>query len=311
VATPILLESKTQPHDVFDPWSGSPVTNWTELNKRINEILALHGGESLVWRGVVDADWGLYSSLYRRLKMTRAKIQDKDMLNIESQILERARKSWRFDNLSAMEIFAQVQHYGGPTRLLDVTLNPLIASWFAVEQKRHEDGQVRIDVDSRIFCFYVGEFVNLSDWGGPDIPWAKWQDLASRKAKDWGTGEVRRVWRPPAYNERISAQNGAFLIDGVPFTYPGSNQFTKGPGMVNDRWRIGAIRDASSIPMKLNDPSRQRQTAKSTPAFTFKIAATARDEIRERLERNYGYSAASLYSDLFGLAQFATPQLPI
>jgi|ERR1017187_34473 hypothetical protein len=233
------------------------------------------------------------------------------MLEVEQQILERARKLWRFDNLSPMEIFAHIQHYGGPTRLLDVSQNPLIAAWFAVEQKRDEDGNIIKDVDSRIFCFYVGQFVNLSDWGGSEISWSSWQNLANRVANDWGTGEVRRVWRPPAYNERISAQNGAFLIDGVPFAYAGSNLFTKGPGLIQERWRIGEIRDASSVPMKLNDASRQRQTPRSTPAFTFKIAASARNEIRDRLERNYGYSAASLYSDLSGLAQFAAPHLPL
>lgn len=310
VTKPILFESATNASAVFDPWSGKPVRGWTELHDRLDQILEMHGSELLVWRGVTDATWGLYSSLYRRLKKTKAKVEERDMLAAEFRILTKARRQWRFDQMSSLEILAHIQHYGGPTRLLDVTENPLIASWFAVEEARDEDGDLATDVDSRVFCFYVGENIGLDDWGGRKLRWQDWLTTKDRKDNDWGTGSVRRVWRPPAYNERISAQNGAFLLDGVPFAYPGFNQFTKAPGDSGSRWRIKEIRDVSSIPIKLNDSARAKQTERSTPAFTFRIDKRARKEIRERLEQNYGYSAGSLYSDLYGLAQYAAPELP-
>jgi hypothetical protein len=130
-----LLASSATPALFFDPWSDRPVTNWAQLNSRIDLILRKHGDSPLVWRGVVDAEWGLYSSLYRRLKRISAHVTEREMLSEELKILIKARREWRLDGLSALEIMAHVQHYGGPTRLLDVTENPLIAAWFAVEQK--------------------------------------------------------------------------------------------------------------------------------------------------------------------------------
>lgn len=307
---PILKESASDPTEVFDPWSGAIVTTWDELHERISTILTVHGDVPLVWRGVSDARWGLYSSLYRRLKKTKAKVQESDMVAAEVHLLKRARSEWRFDEMSSLEILAHVQHYGGATRLLDVTENPLIASWFAVEELFNDDGQATPDVDSRVYCFYVGDYIGLDEWGGRSLRWHDWGERQDRLENDWGTGAARRVWRPPAYNQRISAQNGGFILDGVPFSYPGANKFHKAPGDFNSRWKIGEVRDAGSIPFRLNDPARAKQTAGSTPAFTFRIAAEARRPIRDRLQINYGYSAASLYSDLFGLAQYSDPGLP-
>jgi hypothetical protein len=265
----------------------------------------------LVWRGVVDADWGLYSSLYRRLKKLSPHVSEDEMLREELRILIKARSEWRLDGMSALEILAHIQHYGGPTRLLDVTENPLIAAWFAVEKKWMDDGTAEPEQDCRVFCFYVGEYIELDQaWSGRMPPWLDWTEAGTRRLNNWGTGLVRRVWRPPAYNARISAQNAAFLLDGVPFAYPGGNQASKAPGRNSDRWAIAELRDASSIPIKLNQASLTRQTDNSTPAFTFRIAGSARKEIRDRLELNYGYSPGSLYADLFGLAQNAAPHLP-
>ncbi len=308
---PPLFASAVRPADIFDPWSADPVTTWDQLNSRIDTILRKHGESPLVWRGVSDSSWGLYSSLYRRLKKASPNVSEEDLVKEELGLLARARREWRLDHMGALEIFAHIQHYGGPTRLLDVTSNPLIAAWFAVEQKWLESGDPEPDTDGRVFCFYVGEYVELDqEWGARIPPWVNWLDNPTRKIHNWGTGQVRRVWRPPAYNARISAQNAAFLLDGAPFGFEGSNTFTKAPGQT-DRWTVAELKDASSIPLKLNQAGRSRATEHSTPAFSFTIARSARASIRKRLEEHYGYSPASLYADLFGLAQNAAPHLPL
>lgn len=46
------------------------------------------------------------------------------MVPAERELLRIARNSWRFDNLLALETYARVQHFDGPTRSIDVTKNP-------------------------------------------------------------------------------------------------------------------------------------------------------------------------------------------
>ncbi len=311
MAQPILFESTTRPADVFDPWAGDTVSSWSELHARIDEINERHGQGDLYWRGVTDATFGLYSSLYRRLKCTRRAVTEDLMVSEEKRILSRARRDWRFDNMSALEIFAHIQHYGGPTRLLDVTKNPLIAAWFAVEQQYRPDGSPAPPTDARMFCFYGGDGIGLeSQWGSRTPAWFDWTSTKERREHSWGDGTNRRIWVPPAYNPRIPAQNAAFIVDGVPFSYGGSNGFTMGPGHIDKRWHIGPLRDAGSIPFKPNDHTRAKQTDRSTPAFTIRIGSGAVSQIRDRIERDYGYSVSSLYGDLYGMATKVSPHLP-
>lgn len=295
---------------IFDPWAGAKIFSWRDLRQRIDDITSLYGQNELFWRGVQNADWGLESSLYRRLKLSKTDVTEPDLIKAEIEILKQARRDWRFDQLDAIEIFAHIQHYGGPTRLLDVSSNPLIASWFAVEDRRGLDGNVLPEQDARVFCFVSKSETSLSNLKGDIPPWHLWTSTDLRKSNDWGTGRNRRFWRPPAYNERISAQNAAFLLDGVYFGYPGSNTFTKAPGDIQNRWKADEIRSVSSIPIKLNDSTKRIQRNDSAPVFNFVIDKSAQTEIRKMLESNYGYSKASIYGDLYGLAQHVLPNLP-
>jgi hypothetical protein len=45
------------------------------------------------------------------------------------------------------------------------------------------------------------------------------------------------------------------------------------------------------------------------PAFTFRITAAAKKEIRDRLTTVFGYSHATIYPDYPGFAEFGTPLL--
>jgi DNA-binding IclR family transcriptional regulator len=41
----------------------------------------------------------------------------------------------------------------------------------------------------------------------------------------------------------------------------------------------------------------------SFTTYTIRISATAKPEIREALERGYGYNASTIYPDIMGLAE--------
>jgi hypothetical protein len=294
----------------FQPWE-TMVANWAQAQDGINKIIGLASGSkprNLVWRGVHDATYPLHSSLYRRIFVkTGTPPEEKDVVSFEQKLLKRCRENWRFDNLNALEMLAQIQQHGGPTRLLDVTFNPLIALWFAVEQKYDEYGTPQKDLDGRIFAFDVtNRQIELDDtWGKRDLPWT------TAPHANWRRG-LPNLWRPPSYNERIPAQNAAFLVGGVPLVGRGDNAryYRKGPGDGTSRgtWSKVDVGRSISVTVKMNSLHRKLRD-KATPTFTLRIAGNKKQEIRTVLERNFGYNSSSLYPDLFGLATYGANEI--
>lgn len=299
------------------------IESMEDLNKAIRILTEKAQAVPLVWRGQQNADWALHSSLFRSLA-ERAGVKapqkrpkgvqpfptEDDMIAAEVAILRVARESWRFEGLSALETFARLQHHGAPTRLLDVSRNPYIAAWFAVESHDDEDGS-----DARLFALATrpvprpGEPTErLHGLVGPlsssrEPFWHALVDNRERQAADWGTGANRRVWVPPEYDPRIAAQNAAFVLDGVPMiSSRTSRHFKTSDGQY---WSKADLLASSSLYARMYSPTR-RPPANATglaPTFSFRITASAKEEIRRMLERWFSYSRATIYPDIGGLAQ--------
>lgn len=289
-------------HPFFGPWE-SVASSWEDFSRLLDTVEAISTKRrTLVWRGMSNSTYALHSSLYRRLLKTKGTPPTElQLVNAEMKILDAARNKWRFGNLSALEILANIQHYGGQTRFIDVTFNPLIALWFAVEAQSEHFGQSKPETDGRILAFdATARFLNFDDfWGGHDLPWADFQPV------DWGM-QLPTVWRPPSYNDRIAAQNSAFLVGGVPSVRSGTNaKYRKGPGdgQSTGTWRIQDVRAATSVSLSMNTTTRVVQE-RATPTFTIRISASAKREIRTVLATRFGISHASMYPDLQGLARF-------
>lgn len=301
------MDNRTTAEEFFAPWE-SLAHDWISSRDSIEGVINIStSSRDLVWRGVSNASYPLHSSLYRKLQNKLGHPPtEQQMVSSETRILRAARNSWRFDNLSALEIFAQIQHYGGPTRLLDVTYNPLIALWFAVEEKFDEHGAPLPDVDGRLFAFDATRSQLKLDetWGGYGLPWI------DKTIEEWST-KLPSLWRPPEYNPRISAQNSAFLVGGVPMVMNGTNaRYRKGPGdgQSSGAWKIDQVRLATSVTLSMNTVERKPQV-RSTPTFTVRISDCAKAPIRRVLEEHFGYSSASLYPDLYGLSKYGTSSL--
>ncbi|MCA0217092.1 MAG: FRG domain-containing protein [Actinobacteria bacterium] len=293
----------------FEPWE-RVANGWDECLGEINNILTISTARrDLAWRGVANSAHALHSSLYRRFMSAKNVAPDEaEVVKFELALLSAARKRWRFDNLSALETLAHLQHYGGPTRLLDVSFNPLVALWFAVEQKHDAAGVARPDTDGRLIVFDATDRqIDLdARWGGHELPWT------AQPNDNWRRG-LPLVWRPPSYNDRIPAQNSAFLIGGVPLVRAGDNsKYRKAPGNAGTAgyWAIDEVRQATSVTLSMNSLERHPQ-AGAKPTFTLRILAEKKNEVRAKLENHYGLNAASIYPDLFGLARYGADRIAL
>ncbi|WP_313600906.1 FRG domain-containing protein, partial [Aeromicrobium phoceense] len=297
------------------------INSFAELTNSVQALAAARRELTFVWRGQQNAEWGLHSSLYRKL-MTHYGLtvaptspgepavqrfpDEADMLAAELAILDKA-VEWRMSDTSALELFARLQHQGGPSRLLDVTRNPLIAAWFAVEAGTADDS------DARLFALATGPVLESRDrptdppvisevLAGSRYPFWAYNSPEDRVSAAWGTGSRRRIWIPPAYDARIAAQNAAFLLEGVPmltkktmrlFLNPNGRQFSP----------VDVAASMSVYARPVHPHSRPRPIkANLAPIFSFRIAASAKEEIREMLERTYGFSSSLIYPDIQGMS---------
>lgn len=304
-----VAHNQFNPEDFFSPWEDT-IEGWDSALNLINRLNQMVGnGRTLAWRGLSKADYSLHSSLYRAvIRRGNAAPSENDLLRNELNILDAARRHWRFDQMPALELLAHLQHYGAPTRLLDVSMSPLVALWFAVEQKRNSDGTTKADSDGRLFAFDVTDNeIKLEEaWGGYNLPWSKGSQVAN---KDWQNA-LPRFWRPPSYHDRIPAQNSAFLISGVPVVSDGANTrlYRKSPGDGSgaESWKAEEVRRATSVNLKLTSTTRNPQLS-TPPSFTIRVKASAKEEIRDRLKRIAGLDSAAVYPDIFGLATHGAP----
>lgn len=96
-----------------------------------------HGNDhSFFWRGHSDISYKLVPGIYRR----KVALSAKEHLIIKEAFL---RHPDEFSSHSSLfQKLAMLQHYEFPTRLLDITENPLVALYFACKESHSKDGEV-------------------------------------------------------------------------------------------------------------------------------------------------------------------------
>lgn len=297
--------------------------SYFEVQEKIIEIDSTReaGDRVFAWRGSVNADWALHSSLYRRLLWTkRSTPNERDLYEQEGDILASVHR-WglHFRERGRMPILAQLatlQHYGAPTRLIDVTFNPWVALWFAVEKKWRNGAEVNAEHDGRLFAFDITDrLINESDdrvWEDSlSRPWpspaAQGDELDSYRR--WQT--TTYAWKPPHFDPRIAAQNGGFLLGGVPATKKegGSIMYWPKSGSPKaKRWPVEDVRKSTSLALRAHRLHEGRSST-TNAVYTVRVGSNAKEEIRRRLETLYGYNHATIYPDYSGFASFGTPHL--
>lgn len=274
------------------------------------------------WRGQVKACWPLHSSLYRRMNVTKGKaLKEKEIERSEGEILAELHRwglhsSAQSGRLSILNQLAMLQHYGAPTRLIDITFNVWIGVWFAVEKKWNNGIEVHEDQDARLFAFditdrLINENPDYRSWED-DLhrPWRSGRD-DGLDSKEWTTSVF--AWKPANLDARIAAQNGGFLLGGVPASNKPDNkkfQFPRSPNSKDGWWGIEEGRQACCIAARPHVfESNKRRAFSSGALYTFRIKADAKKDIRDRLEKLFGYKHSTIYPDFSGFSSFAMPEI--
>ncbi len=127
------------------------VNTWEEYKTIISHLLEYSHVNNYIFRGQSNADWTLETSLDRSPMAYRENIL-KEFINMktaEELLIDEFKSginlylnSWTNYNVS--EIIALMQHHGVPTRALDFTFSPYIASYFAFENIPEDSDHVAI-----------------------------------------------------------------------------------------------------------------------------------------------------------------------
>ena len=113
VASPSMKEEEIQVNSVL------------EFIEKIVQLDKEEGTETF-YRGHANRDWELLPSIFRTPNgVEKEHLLFRDMVAHEPQSFSECK--------SALDYLVQMQHYGLPTRLLDMTTNPLVALYFACQ----------------------------------------------------------------------------------------------------------------------------------------------------------------------------------
>ena len=303
--------------DFWRPWE-QKAESFDQARDIIHSIFEkwTDDGRSFAWRGQVDASWPLHSSLYRRLFWTEgSSIDESRLYDEEGKILAEFHR-WGLHRgisgrLSVLNQLAVMQHFGAPTRLVDVSFSPYIGLWFAVEKKWSNTTPTKEDVDGRLFAFdvtdrLINENADKRDW--EDCRKRPWRP-SSVSADDWCDDIL--AWRPPRFEDRISAQHGGFLMGGVPksWVHGSPRQWPKTTSSGGKWFQIDEVRSATSLPLRVLKLDSSDRGVRKNAVYTVRITPKGKADIRKHLEKLYGYRHATIYPDPTGFAQFAVPQL--
>lgn len=169
-----------------------------------------------MWRGQANLYWTPFPTLYRRIRgsgYSDMQINEDLVRHIESRILEEARANGPLRcGGSVLAFMARMQHYGGATRLLDVTSSSDVALYFASTGHDEVAGVVhsyRVNPDMRIS---IGE--------QPDGQEPDWSELIDRCR-----GGRPLLVKPQSNEPRIVAQHGAFIMTSLDGSLADPNLF--------------------------------------------------------------------------------------
>ena len=176
------------------------------------------GNQTFIYRGISNADYSLIPSIYRTYKngsiLHHIYLENNSERSIMQQFMTEAAAF--ISSLSVDDRFLWVeyaQHFGTPTRLLDWTLNPLVALYFACIC--HNDYSQKIP-DGKVYCLNDSIYKKISFGTGKNqINDSTIKEEAAKMIWDnENTFPYPIVFRPYYFDKRMSAQSSCFMVWG-------------------------------------------------------------------------------------------------
>lgn len=212
----------------------------SEFNRKTINLRQISVSSISFYRGQSDYDWGFTPRLYREELLDKESILISEFLRIAP--LE-------FQQMGYFDILVKMQHYGLPTRLLDTTLNPLVALFFAChgDAQKSKDGSVALFPNLPVFkpeSSPISLIMKYAfDYSGINLDIERFmkdvfssKELYSAHSKEYKSIEdvLHTLVEVPFYavlptlnNQRILNQDGCFFVFGMKVK---NNIQSKNPG---------------------------------------------------------------------------------
>lgn len=191
-------------------WPVKELKSWDDFENEISSKLY----RNWLFRGHSNVNWKLESSLYRLftdmkeiIKATKRRSRGFAKDEHEKELIREFKSQVHlFLNTlpkqnDQLEWLSLMQHYGTPTRLLDVTFSPYVAAFFALETGNED------------CCFYAIDHTHFTEtdkehFGNEAYKSKVFSDQRGKKSFFF-------PFEPEMKNERIVAQQGAFLVSST------------------------------------------------------------------------------------------------
>ena len=177
------------------------------LNKFIEWAAQFSDGQYL-FRGVSTESYKIEASAYRRLSETDRNNPNK-LLKINKDLIGKARSLGHdqrdAQQLSDLELLAELQHFGAATCLIDFSRSALVALWFACQQGS------QTEANGKVFAVRHDDMVRLKTVNPELVK----KDIDYFLKPDENGRYPLYQWQPKLQNNRIIAQQSVFVFSGA------------------------------------------------------------------------------------------------